>query len=158
MWRSMIWWGLVFWLAAAGGVPAAESPSRELSEQVWQHLTKGIDELSQNRLSAAEEEFAKVIKLDFDNPFANNNLAAIMEKQGKFADAQAYLKVAATSAADYRQKVETMYLIGGVVAAVRPEKTVAPESQIAEIIAANMQKLAERLGVAASPPRSTPPR
>lgn len=140
-------WFLVFLFVLCLASAEAAGASRELSEEVLAHLTKGFDELSQNRLAAAQEEFAKVIKEDFDNPFANNNLAVIMEKQGKLTDAVAYLKVAATSAGDYHQKVETIYLIGGVLAAVKPTKTDEPQSQVIQVIADNRRKLAEKMGL-----------
>jgi len=104
--------------------PAAAA-SREVDEETQAYLTKGFELLAQNQLAAAQEQFALVIKKDFDNPFANNNLAVIMEKQGRWPDALAYLKVAEVQAGDYQQRIETLYLIGGVVAAVKP--AVGPE-------------------------------
>lgn len=140
---------LIFWFMLSFPAAGAEGPARELSDATLARLAKGFDELSQNHLAAAQEEFAKVIREDFDNPFANNNLAVIMEKQGKLTDALAYLKVAATFAGAYYQKVETIYLIGGVLAAVRPEKATAERSQIAQVIADNRRKLTEKMGLAA---------
>lgn len=128
--------------ALAGG------EARTLSEELLTHLTKGFDELSLNRLASAQEEFAKVIRVDFDNPFANNNLAVIMEKQGKMADALAYLKVAETFAGAYHYKVETLYLIGGVLAALKPEKAAENQTQVAKIISDNKRKLIEKMGLA----------
>uniref|UniRef100_UPI00404A99F5 tetratricopeptide repeat protein n=1 Tax=Desulfobacca sp. TaxID=2067990 RepID=UPI00404A99F5 len=141
----------LFSLPAVG----AAASSRELSDAILARLTKGFDELSQNNLTAAQEEFAQVIREDFDNPFANNNLAVIMEKQGRLADALAYLKVAATFADAYHQKVETLYLIGGVLAAVRPDKANAMDSEIARVIAANRRNLADKMGL--PPDDSSPP-
>lgn len=145
---------LIFLILLSFPAAGAEGPSRELSDAILARLAKGFDELSQNRLAAAQEEFAKVIREDFDNPFANNNLAVIMEKQGKLADALAYLKVAANFAGAYHQRVETLYLIGGVLAAVRPEKATAERSQIAQVIADNRRKLTEKMGL---PPDDSPP-
>ena len=34
-------------------------------------------------LTRPRPSIAKVIKIDFDNPYANNNMAVLMEKQGK---------------------------------------------------------------------------
>ncbi len=144
---AQIRWFLVILLFLCLPSVGAAGPSRELSEEVWGHLAKGFDELSQNRPAAAQEEFAKVIREDFDNPFANNNLAVIMEKQGKLTDAMAYLKVAATLAGDYHQKVETLYLIGGVLAAVKPVKNSENQSQVVQVIADNRRKLAEKMGL-----------
>ncbi len=142
--------GLILWLVFS---PAAVlGASRDLREDILTYLIKGYEELAQNRLNEAQAEFAKVIQVDFDNPFANNNLAVIMEKQGKWQDALAYLKLAEKYAPDYLQRVETLYLIGGVVAAVKPEKALAPQSQLATIIGDNKRKLRERLGLADDAP------
>ena len=146
--RSKQRWCFVLIVFVLGLIPLqAAGAARELSEEVLTHLTKGFAELSENRLAAAQEEFAKVIREDFDNPFANNNLAVIMEKQGKLPDAAAYLKVAAAFAGAYHQKIETLYLIGGVVAAAKPEKATGSQSQIAPLIAENRRKLADKMGV-----------
>ncbi len=143
----LLGWLLIFVIMFSFPAAQAAGASRELSDEILALLTKGFDELSQNHLTAAQEEFAKVIKQDFDNPFANNNLAVIMEKQGKLPDALAYLKVAATLASAYHQKVETIYLIGGVLAAVKPEKATDNRSQIAQVVADNRRKLAEKMGL-----------
>ena len=135
--------------------PAAAA-SREVDEETQAYLTKGFELLAQNQLAAAQEQFALVIKRDFDNPFANNNLAVIMEKQGRWPDALAYLKVAEVQAGDYQQRIETLYLIGGVVAAVKPEKAPAPQNQLAAIIAENKAKLMERLGQSGAGQPKTP--
>jgi len=151
-----IWWIVIPVLLLS----LAQSPSgvagRELDEETQAQLTSGFELLARNNLAAAQEQFAQVIKRDFDNPFANNNLAAIMEKQGRWPDALAYLKVAEVQASEYPQRIETLYLIGGVVAAVKPEKAPAPQNQLAAIIAENKNKLMERLGLAGTDKPGTP--
>jgi len=68
--------------------------------------------LPQSKFDAAQVEYEKVIKIDFDNPYANNNLAVIMEKQGKLTDAMTYLNIGEKFAAQYLYKVDTAYLFG----------------------------------------------
>ena len=64
-----------------------------MSDEVFEMLAKGYKNLSQSKFDAAQAEYEKVIKIDFDNPYANNNLAVIMEKQGKLTDALTYLNI-----------------------------------------------------------------
>ena len=61
-----------------------------MGDDIFDMLTKGYNDLSQSKFNAAQTEFENVIKADFDNPYANNNLAVLMEKQGKLADAMTY--------------------------------------------------------------------
>ena len=93
-----------------------------MGDEIFDLLTKGYHDLSQSKFNAAQTEFENVIKADFDNPYANNNLAVLMEKQGKLTDAMTYLNIGEKFAEQYVYKVETAYLIGGVCAAVNPEK------------------------------------
>lgn len=123
---------------------AAEEP-RVMGDDIFDTLTKGFNDLSQSKFPAAQAEFEKIIKTDFDNPYANNNMAVIMEKQGKLVDAMAYLTIGEKLAEHYLYKAETAYLLGGVCAAVNPEKTMGEKSTIAQVIADNKKKLAERM-------------
>jgi hypothetical protein len=68
-----------------------------------------------------------------------------MEKQGRLQDAMTYLNIAEKMAGQYLYKVETLYLIGGVCAAVNPEKVPMENSGIAQVIADNKKKLEEKL-------------
>ena len=131
---------------------AAVEP-RVMSDDLFDRLTKGSNDLSQIKFNAAQAEFENVIKADFDNPYANNNMAVLMEKQGKLTDAMTYLNIGEKVAEQYLYKVDTAFLIGGVCAAVNPEKTTAEKSPIAQVIADNKKKLAERIG---SKPAETP--
>jgi tetratricopeptide (TPR) repeat protein len=126
---------------------AATEP-RTMSDEVFEILSKGYKNLPQSKFDAAQVEYEKVIKIDFDNPYANNNLAVIMEKQGKLTDAMTYLNIGEKFAAQYLYKVDTAYLFGDVCAAVNPEKATGEKSQIAQVIAENKKKLAEKMGAA----------
>jgi hypothetical protein len=138
-----------------GLVPAAWAGTapRLMGDEVFELLARGSKDMTQSKFNAAQSEFAKVIKDDFDNPYANNNLAVLMEKQGKLVDAMTYLNIGEKSADQYLYKVSTFYLLGGVCAAVNPEKTTNEKSEIAEVIAGNKKKLAERM---VSNPLETP--
>jgi hypothetical protein len=139
-------------IAVAEFAMAAVEP-RVMGDNLFDSLTKGYNDLSQSKFNAAQAEFENVIKADFDNPYANNNLAVLMEKQGKLTDAMTYLNIGEKVAEQYLYKVDTAFLIGGVCAAVNPEKMTAEKSPIAQVIADNKKKLAERIG---SKPAETP--
>jgi hypothetical protein len=61
-------------------------------------------------------------------------------------DAMTYLNIGEKAANLYLYKVERFYLLGGVCAAVNLEKATDEKSQIAEVIAGNKKKLAEKMG------------
>jgi hypothetical protein len=136
---------LTLGLAGFASLTLAAVEPRVMGDDIFDTLTKGFNDLSQSKFPAAQAEFEKIIKTDFDNPYANNNMAVIMEKQGKLLDAMAYLTIGEKLAEDYRYKAETAYLLGGVCAAVNPEKILVEKSIIAQVIAANKKKLSERL-------------
>ena len=104
--------------AVAQGALAGAEP-KVMSDEVLEMLSRGYKDLTQSKFEAAQAEYAKVIKKDFDNPYANNNMAVIMEKQGKLTDAMMYLNIGIKLADQYLNKVETAYLFGGVCAAVQ---------------------------------------
>lgn len=124
----------------------ADTEPRTMGDEVFEMLSKGYKNLSQNKFDAAQSEYEKVIKIDFDNPYANNNLAVLMEKQGKLTDAMTYLNIGEKFAAQYLNQVETVYLFGDVCAAVNPEMATGEKSQIAQVIAENKKKLTEKMG------------
>ncbi len=92
-----------------------------MSGEVLEMLARGYKDLTQSKFDAAQAEYAKVIKIDFDNPYANNNMAVLMEKQGKLTDAMMYLNIGIKLADHYLNKVDTAYLFGDVCAAVNPQ-------------------------------------
>jgi hypothetical protein len=139
---SLVWATIVgFAVVALAGVEP-----RVMSDDLLNIITKGFNDMSQSKFSEAQVEFEKVIKVDFDNPYANNNLAVLMEKQGKLLDAMTYLNIGGKVAGQYLYKLDTVYLIGGICAAVNPEKTTTENSMIAQVIADNKKKLEEKLG------------
>jgi len=143
-------------LGLAGLILAAVvgAQSRVMGDDVLEMLAKGFDYMAQSNFSAAHAEFEKVIKSDFDNPFANNNMAVLMEKQGRLVDAMTYLKIAAKAAENYKNRVKQAHLLGLLCAAVNPEKETADKSAVSQVIADNQRKLAEKMAsqpTAASP-------
>jgi hypothetical protein len=133
------------YIGLAGSAWAGLEPG-VMSDELFDSLAKGYQNLSQSKFNEAQTEFEKVIKVDFDNPYANNNLAVLMEKQGKLLDAMTYLNIGGKVADHYLHKVATVYLIGGVCAAANPEKATTETSSIAQVIADNKKKLEEKLG------------
>lgn len=137
---------VILGFAGAPGLTAAPVEPRVMNDPVFDALTKAYADLSQRKFPEAQKEFENILKADFDNPYANNNMAVLMEKQGRLADAMTYLNIGAKVAEQYPYKIETLHLIGGVCAAVNPEKATTEPSPIAVLISVNQKKLAERLG------------
>jgi tetratricopeptide (TPR) repeat protein len=140
-----------------GSAPAMAQP-RPMAEDVYTPISKGYDLMRDGKYEAAQFEFETALKRDRYNPFALNNLAALMEKQGKMKEALAFLTDAQTNAKDYFDKVDQTCFVGGLCAGVKPVKIVGPTSTIAPIIAENMKKLQEKMAASpAKPEPSTPP-
>jgi hypothetical protein len=134
-------------LAGSAMTALAGPEPRVMNDEIFDALARGYQNLSQSKFNDAQAEFEKVIKVDFDNPYANNNLAVLMEKQGKLVDAVTYLNIGGKVADHYLYQVATVYLLGGVCAAVNPEKATTDKSPVAQVIADNQKKLEEKLGV-----------
>jgi len=128
---------------------------RQLDNDAFTRLTRGYDQMQAGKYEAAEAEFKDALKMDRYNPFALNNLAAIAEKNGKLKDAMAYLVDAKTHAKEYVNKVQQTCFVGGLCAAVKPEKVTGTESTIAPVIAENILKLEPK--IKALPPEPTAP-
>jgi Flp pilus assembly protein TadD len=129
-----------------------------MAEDVFTPLTKGYDLFRDGKYEAAQHEFEAALKADRYNPFALNNLATLMERQGKLKDAMAFLTDAQTHAADYKDKLEQTCFVGGLCAAAKPVKIVGPTSMIATVVADNMAKLKDKIAKTPAPPQpSTPP-
>ena len=108
---------------------------------------------------AAKNEFAKAMKADPNNPFAFNNNAVLLEREGKLNDALALLNRASTHANEYFDKVtQTCFAVGGCLA-VKPLREVGEKSSIAPIIQENIAKLQAKIAATgtAPPPGSPPP-
>ncbi len=130
-------------LSLVAAVPGLAQP-RPMGDDIFTPLWLGYDFMAQGKLDAAQMEFEKVIKLDYYNPYANNNLAVILEKKGQLQDAMTYLNHAEKFADQYYYKVDQVCLVGGLCSAVKPSKTTAEKSTILQVILENKKKLAER--------------
>lgn len=125
--------------------PALAQP-RPMTKDIFTPLVKGYDFMKEGKFKAAQFEFEKVTKADPHNPFAYNNMAVIMEKEGKLQEALSYLLQAQTHAAEYYDKVQQTCLVGGLCYAARPIRKVGKESTVAPIIEENIKRVKEKMG------------
>ena len=134
-----------------------------MEQDVFTPIAKGYDLVRDGKFEAAKYEFETAVKKDRYNPFALNNLAVLLEREGKLNDALASLKDATTHAAEYKDKVVQTCFAGGGCLAVKPVRAAADKSEIAPIIQENIKKLEAKMAAqktpapAGSPPPMTPP-
>jgi Flp pilus assembly protein TadD len=148
-----------FFIVALAGVLVLSSLTlaqpkggKMMEEDVSTPLAKGYEFLQEGKYEAAKYEFGKAAERDSLNPFALNNLAALLEREGKLNDALANLKDAATHAAEYKDKVVQTCFVGGLCTAVKPAREMGPTSTIAPIIQENIQKLQNKIAQTKTPP------
>jgi tetratricopeptide (TPR) repeat protein len=130
------------------------SPAKMMEENVFTPLVKGYDFLVQGNYEAAKKEFRRAAEYDPTNPFALNNLAVLLEREGKLDESLANLKVAMTHADAYKDKTAPTCFVGGLCMAVKPERGLGPTSSIAPIIQENIRKLEEKIAQTKTPPPS----
>ncbi len=123
---------------------------------IYGPLNDGFDLLKDGKYDLAAEKFKEVLKVDMNNPFALNNLAAIEEQKGNYRGAMALLKQATTKASEYKQKVNQTCFVAGLCTAVKPSKDMGSTSTIAPIIQDNIAKLQPKID-ALPPQPSSPP-
>jgi hypothetical protein len=122
---------------------------RPMSEDVFTPLKLGYGFMEKGDYKAAQEQFEKVVKMDTYNPYANNNLAAIMERQGKLQEALTYMHAAEKEVTKYPYRVSNQVCFtGGLCTAVMPEKefTKPTGTSIAAVIGDNILKLQKKMG------------
>jgi tetratricopeptide (TPR) repeat protein len=149
---------LAFALAVILGILLL-TPAKMMEENVFTPLAKGYDFLAQGNDEAAKNEFRKAVEWDPSNPFALNNLAVLLEKEGKLDDALANLKKAMAHADAYKDQTERTCLAGGLCMAVKPKRGLGPHSSIAPLIQENIKMLEEKIRQAKplpSPPAPPP--
>jgi Flp pilus assembly protein TadD len=130
-----------------------------MPEDVFTPLTKGYDFMRAGNYEAAQNQFEAALKADRWNPFALNNLAAIMAQKGKLKDAMAFLVDAQKYADKYLDQVQEVCFTEGLCTGVKPVKRLGTESVIAKTIQDNMAKLKAKMAATPAPPEpSTPPR
>ncbi|OPX19559.1 MAG: hypothetical protein BZ151_08755 [Desulfobacca sp. 4484_104] len=139
---------IVLGLAALllGLVSLALAQPRPLSEDIYTPLSLGYDEMKAGNSDAAQYQFEKVLKGDPDNPFALNNLAVLLERQGKLKEAMAYLLQAETNAEEYLQKPDEICDIGGICMAMKPGRLAGGKSSIAPLVHGNINLLKIKIG------------
>ncbi|MBM4284834.1 MAG: hypothetical protein FJ128_06240 [Deltaproteobacteria bacterium] len=135
----------------------AQAQPRPMEEDVFTPLIKGYDFMRQGKYDAAKMEFETALKKDRFNPFALNNLAALVEKEGKLKDAMAYLVDAQKHAGKYLDKVQETCFVGGLCAGVKPLKEMGTESGIAKVIKENIEKLQAKMAQTPQTPEPSKP-
>ena len=121
-------------------------------------IAAGYDFVREGKYDAAKNEFAKAMKADPNNPFAFNNNAVLLEREGKLNDALALLNRASEHANEYLDKVTQTCFAGGGCLAVKPLREVGEKSSIAPIIQENIAKLQAKIkATGTAPPAGSPP-
>jgi tetratricopeptide (TPR) repeat protein len=129
------------------GVAAVLAQPQPMTEDIYTPLSQGYDLMSKGNYKLAKVEFEKVIKADPYNPYANNNLAAIAEREGQPQVALSYLKTAMEKVDKYPYKVTSQVCFpGGLCTAVKPVKeyTTTTGPSIAAVIGDNIAKLSKK--------------
>jgi tetratricopeptide (TPR) repeat protein len=120
---------------------------RPMAEDIFTPLSRGYDFMSQGKYVLAKAEFEKVIKADRYNPYANNNLAAIAEREGHPQVALGYLQTAMEKVDQYPYRVVSQVCFpGGLCTAVKPVKQyfATTGTSIAAVIGDNITKLSKK--------------
>ncbi|MEW6388053.1 MAG: hypothetical protein AB1491_11105 [Thermodesulfobacteriota bacterium] len=118
-----------------------------MAEDIYTPLNRGYDFMAAGQYDLAKKEFEKVIKADRYNPYANNNLAAIAEREGQPQVALGYLKAAMEKVTQYPYKVgKQVCFTGGLCTAVKPERDAASKTgeSIAAVIGDNIKKMSQK--------------
>lgn len=139
----------VFALLGASFSPAMAQP-RPLDEDILTPLNRGYDLMADGKYDLAKQEFEKVIKVDRYNPIANNNLAAIAERQGQTQVALGYLKTGMEKVGEYPYRVDAQVCFaGGLCTAIKPKRDPDPQhgptgQSVAAVLGDNLKKLSEK--------------
>jgi tetratricopeptide (TPR) repeat protein len=147
--------GLCLLLAAPAAAQLTTWGKGPFTVSIYGPLNDGFDLIAAGKYDLAAEKFKEVLKVDLNNPFALNNLAAIEETKGNYREAMAFLQQATTRANDYLQKVAQTCFVAGLCNAVKPTKEMGPNSTIAPIVQDNIAKLQPKID--ALPPQSSSP-
>ena len=118
-----------------------------MAEDVYTPLNRGYDFMAAGQYDLAKKEFEKVIQNDRYNPYANNNLADIAEREGQPQVALGYLKTGMEKVAQYPYRTaKQVCFAGGLCTAVKPEKdaTAKTGESIAAVLGDNLKKLSEK--------------
>lgn len=139
----------VFALLLASSSPVMAQP-RPMTEDIFTPLSRGYDFMADGKYDLAKEEFEKVIKADPYNPIANNNLAAVAERQGQPQVALGYLKTGMEKVGEYPYRVkDQVCFAGGLCTAIKPVRDPQPQTgptgqSVAAVLGDNLKKLSEK--------------
>ena len=122
------------------------TPAKMMEENVFTPLAKGYDFMEQGNYEASKNEFSKAVEWDSSNPFALNNLAVLLEREGKLNDALANLKNAKAHAEEYKDQVDRTCFAGGLCMAAKPKRGLGFTSSIAFVVQENIRMLQEKIG------------
>lgn len=114
-------------------------------DQVTRLLVQGYDLLEEGKLDQARAIFEKILRQDFENPLALNNLAAIKVKEGKYREALAYLEQALPRARGYRVLVNKVCPVDGICLAFRPLEAVYGNQELAPLVQLNINMVKARI-------------
>ena len=139
----------VFALLLASFVPVMAQP-RPMDVDIFTPLSLGYDLMADGKYDLAKQEFEKVIKADPYNPIANNNLAAIAEREGQPKVAMGYLKAGMEKVDQYPYRVDKQVCFtGGLCTAIKPKRDPDPQhgptgQSVAAVLGDNLKKLSEK--------------
>ena len=125
--------------------------------EIYGPLSDGFDLTQAGKYDLAAEKYKEVLKVDLNNPFALNNLAAIEEQKGNYQTAMALLQQATTHADEYKQRVAQTCYVAGLCTAAKPTKEMGANSTIAPIVRDNIAKLQTKINALPPAPASPPP-
>ena len=109
-------------------------------------MVKSYDLLEAGKLDEAQKIYEQVLKEDPGNPLALNNLATIMVKKGRTAQALAYLNQALPKAKGYKVMVNRVCEVNGVCLAFRPLEAVYGNQELEPLIRLNIRLLQGKAG------------
>ena len=145
--KRMGLFALIALITFVAGVSLVVAQPQPMAEDIFTPLSQGYDLMAQGKYDLAKAQFEKVIKTDPYNPFANNNLAAIAEREGQPQVAMGYLKTAAEKVEQYPYRVATQVCFpGGLCTAVKPAKVYSTTTgtSVAAVIGDNIKKMSEK--------------
>lgn len=146
--------GLGLLLAGTG---MAQGPRALMTEDVYTPIAQGYQLVRDGKYEAAAAEFEKATKIDMNNSFALNNLAAIEAQKGNLKEAMALLQQATKDCAKYFDKVVDVCFVGGLCNAVKPVREMGTESTICKTVNENIAKLEAKMKASPAPPEPARP-
>ena len=149
--------GLCLLLAVPAMAQLTTWGSGPFPASIYGPLSDGFDLTQAGKYDLAAEKFKEVLKVDLNNPFALNNLAAIEEQKGNYQTAMALLQQATTHADEYKQRVAQTCFVAGLCTAVKPTREIGATSTIAPIVRDNIAKLQTKINALPPAPASPPP-